>query len=291
MLPAAGVLLVRFVPTERLGRAWSIYGGSSGIGYVLLLLVLARVVEAGGHRPFFLILAAMVAAVGVFTFTSTEVRSAPPVDSPRLALPALGADLWTLIRSPRVTLLAMANVAGISVSVGTLTWTPSYIHDELGATLGVAAAVTAGFAAAQFAGAPVVAYLLTKVGYLPLLVGVFASEVVALLLLPVFESLVPTFFIVLFIGLLTMLAFSPSMSLIPMLVEMRLVGMAGGYLNAVGFVGALFGPWLFGVFIDQGRGYGTGYGMLAGFAVGGLTVVAFLWRSLRMGGVATGVVH
>jgi MFS family permease len=224
-------------------------------------------------------------------FASPQVRSAPPAGSSRLTLSGLAADLWTLVRSWRVTLLGLINVAGISVSVGTLTWTPAYIHDDLGAGLGAAAALTAGFAGAQLAGAPIIAFLVTRVGYLRLLAGVFAGMAGSLVVLPLLPGLAPTFLIVLFIGLLTMLAFSPSFALIPMLVEMRLVGLAGGYLNAFGFVGALFGPWLFGVFIDRGWGYGAGYGMLAAFAVGGLVAIAALRRILHGGNVPAGVVH
>ncbi len=284
MLPSAGVLLVRCLPTERLGRAWSIYGGASGLGYLFLFLVLARVVEAGGYRSFFLVAAALCLVVGVVTFSSAEVRSGPPVDSTRLTPRGLAADLWSLVRSWPVTLLGLVNVAGISVSVGTLTWTPAYIHDDLGAALGVAAGLTAGFAAAQLAGAPLVAFLLTKVGYLPLLLAVFVGMAVALVFLPLVAGLAPTFLIVLFIGLLTMLAFSPSFALIPMVVDRRLVGLAGGYLNAFGFAGALFGPWLFGVFIDRGWGYVAGYEMLAAFAAGGVAAVVGLRRALSLRG-------
>lgn len=282
MLPTAGVLLVRCLPVRRLGRAWSIYGGAGGLGYLLLFLVLARVIEAGGQRTFFLVVAALCLGVGILTFSSPQVRSAPPVDSSRLTLSGLAADLWSLVRSWPVTLLGLTNVAGISVSVGTLTWTPSYIHDDLGAGLGVAAALTAGFAAAQLAGAPLVALILTRVGYLPLLTAVFVGMSAALVLLPLVAGLGPTFLIVLFIGLLTMLAFSPSFALIPLLVEKRLVGLAGGYLNAFGFAGALFGPWLFGVFIDRGWGYVVGYEMLAAFAVAGVASVAGLRRALSV---------
>lgn len=291
MLPSAGVLLVRCVPMERLGRAWSIYGAASGVGYLLLFLGLARLVEVGGHRLFFLVAAGTAVVAGLLTFASPQVRSAPPAGSSRLTLSGLAADLWTLLRSWRVTLLGLINVAGISVSVGTLTWTPAYIHDDLGAGLGVAAALTAGFAGAQLAGAPIIAFLVTRVGYLRLLAAVFAGMAGSLVVLPLLPGLVSTFLIVLFIGLLTMLAFSPSFALIPILVEMRLVGLAGGYLNAFGFVGALFGPWLFGVFIDRGWGYGAGYGMLAAFAVGGLMAIAALHRVLQRGNVPAGAVH
>lgn len=291
MLPSAGVLLVRHLPLQRLGRAWSIYGGASGMGYLLLLLVLARIVEAGGQRPFFLVVAGITLAAGVLTFTSRQVRSGPPAGSSRLTASVLATDLWTLMRSRRVTLLGLANVGGISVSVGTLTWTPSYLHDDLGASLGVAAAVTAGFAAAQLAGAPVVAYLLTKVGYLPLLAVVFAGMAASMALIPFLPGLISTLLVVMLVGLLTMVAFAPSFALIPVVVEIRLVGLAGGYLNAFGFVGALFGPWLFGIFIDRGWGYGAGYGMLAAFAVGGLLAVIGLHRALTVGSRPAGAIQ
>lgn len=291
MLPSAGVLLVRCVPLDRLGRAWSIYGGAAGVGYLLLLLVLARLVEAGGVRPFFVVVAAIAAVAGLLTFASPQVRSGPPLESTRLTLPSLASDLWILVRARSVTLLGLINVAGISVSVGTLTWTPAYIHDDLGAGLGVAAAMTAGFAGAQLAGAPLIAFLVTRVGYIPLLATIYAGMAAALVVLPLLPGLVPTFLIVLVIGLLTMLAFSPCFALIPMLVEMRLVGLAGGYLNAFGFAGALFGPWLFGLFIDRGWGYGAGYGLLAALAVGGVAAIAALGREMRVGNSYAGAVH
>jgi hypothetical protein len=58
------------------------------------------------------------------------------------------------------------------------------------------------------------------------------------------------------------------------------VGLAGAYVNVLGFAGSLGAPWLFGVLLDQGRGFGAGYLLLAAFALAAAVGVLFL-RSAR----------
>jgi MFS family permease len=291
MLPSAGVILVRRLPPRRLGRGWAIYGAASSVGYLVLLLGLARVVEWGGTGLFFVVAAGIAASAGVVSHAGRGLLAGEGVEAPPAGQSTVLGDMRLLMRSRVMTLLGLVNVAGIAISVGVVTWTPAYLQDEFGETLATASALTAGLAVAQIAGAPLAAYLLVRLGHLPLLVGVFCGMTVALFALPLVADLAGTFGVVLAIGLGTALAFAPSFSIIPALVDSRLVGMAGGYLNAFGFVGALFAPWLFGVLLDSGRGYAAGYLMLACFGVGGIAAVSALAASLRKRPKRVGALH
>jgi MFS family permease len=291
MLPSAGVVLVRYLPPQRLGRGWAIYGGAGSVGYLVLLLGLARVVEWGGVRPFFLIAAFLALAGAAATLAISALVRHTRVEFQTPQLKRVGSDLLLLARSRVIILLGLVNVAGIAVSVGVLTWTPAYLQDDFGATLGVASALTAGFAAAQTLAAPLSAALLARFGHLPLLVAVFTGATAAVATLPFLSGVTQTFFVVLVVGLCTALAFAPSFAVIPMLVEIRLVGMAGGYLNAFGFMGALFAPWIFGIFLDEGLSYGAGYLMLAGFGLGGSIAALGLAVTLTRSPARVGAVH
>ena len=63
------------------------------------------------------------------------------------------------------------------------------------------------------------------------------------------------------------------------MVDKRLVGVASGLLNGVGFLGALVSPWLFGLLLDVGWGYRAGYLLLSAMASVGIWAV---WRLRKL---------
>lgn len=279
MLPTAGYLMSHHLAPGRLSRGWSIYGAGAALGNLCVLLGLSQISRAAGSDAVYLasvLLAALSLVAGMFL---REVRERPPQLHDAPGPLSVLRDLGALARVPGVRVLAVLNIAAISISVGTLTWTPSYLHDSHGASLALAASLTAGYAAAQLSATPLVAVLAPRVGNLRFLYGTFSAMVAAGVFLAFAPNLGTAFVGVLFVGFFTMGSFAPAFAQIPMVVEKRLVGVASGLLNGVGFLGALVSPWLFGLLLDLGLGYRAGYLMLAAIASAGMWAV---WRLTRL---------
>ena len=275
MLPTAGVLLVRLLPRRRLGRGWAIFGMGSGMGTLVAMVGLSRF-DGADHRPVFLAGAAIGLALTVLTFIVPEIRRDLGDKRTRRAFPPLWPGLVGLMLDPKAGLLCLVNVAGIGVSVGVVTWMPSFLNEARGATPTLAASLTAVYAASQLLTAPVAAAASERMRPTTLMGLSLAALVALLALVPLLPSMWGGVAAVMGVGVATMLLFPPSFALIPTLVESGVVGLATGYLNAVGFVGAMLAPWLFGLILDRGWGYGAGFALLAGFAALGLLAVWML---------------
>ena len=278
MLPSAGVLLARLVPVNRLGRAWAIYGAGSALGNLFSFLVLARLGAAAGFRSVFV--AALVLALlgGAVSLLLPEIRRSTAESLGMAPKSRLDRDLRDLVRIGGVPWLVLVNVAGIGLMVGVQTWTPSFMHDVHGASVAAASSLTAGYAAAQLLAAPVVATLSRRVPHVHLLLLAFIGMVVCAVLVPLLPGVGLGFVAMIGIGFFGMASFAPAFSLIPAIVEPRLVGLASGFFNGTGFLGALAAPWLFGVMLDAGWGYGVGYFLLAAIASTGILASVALGR-------------
>ena len=278
MLPSAGVLLARLVPVNRLGRAWAIYGAGSALGNLFSFLVLARLGAGAGFRSVFV--AALVLAVlgGVASLLLPEIRRSTAASLGLAAKSRLDTDLRQLVRLGGVPWLVLVNVAGIALMVGVQTWTPSFMHDVHGASVAAASSLTAGYAAAQLLAAPMVAMLSRRVPLARLLLLAFLGMVVCAVLVPLLPGVALGFVAMVGIGFFGMASFAPAFSMIPMIVEPRLVGLASGFFNGTGFLGALAAPWLFGLMLDAGWGYAAGYFLLAAVASTGILASVALGR-------------
>ena len=61
-------------------------------------------------------------------------------------------DVRSVATNRRILLLAVINIGVMAIVVGILAWTPPFLHDQRGASLAVAAYLTAGVGVAQMLG-------------------------------------------------------------------------------------------------------------------------------------------
>jgi MFS family permease len=281
--PAAGYLMNVYLPPEKLSRGWSSYAAGAAMGNLFALLGLARVGQLGGLAGAFLVGGGVVLLSAAAAWAQPAVR-ARPNDSPHEELP-LG--MWAAVRflfaKPEVRLLAVVNISVVTLSVVTLTWTAEFLREYHGASVALATAITAGYAAAQLIGAPTSALLLRRLGRLTLLLVMLIGMVLAGTALALSRSSVGAFVSVFLMGFFMLGSFTPSFALIPEYVPARLAGMASGVLNGIAFVGALAGPWVFGLILDVGWGYRVGYGAFTLLSGSGVLAVLSLVRRARHG--------
>ncbi len=279
VLPASGVVMAAHIPGDRLGRAWGIFGVGWGIGSIVALLILPSVASAGG------VVAASVTAAGIVTaaalialrrgaFTTRGVRAAAGTGC------GFWAEFWTVARRPAVNLLGLFNAAALSVGVGALAWTPSFLADEHGTSTAVAAYLTAGLGAAQIVATPAGAALAGRIGPKGTLAAAFIGMAVLTAVVPLLPGAFPVFLAIVLVGFFSMMYFPPTFAQVPRVVDAHLVGLANGYVNAEGFLGSLIAPWIFGLLLDAGHGYTSGYLFLTACGIAGLIGVPILFNLL-----------
>ena len=279
MMPTAGYLMSHCISPGCLSRGWSIYGAGAALGNLCVLLGLSQLSRLSGSQAVYTAAIALAAMAFAGALLLRGVRELPPQQKDTPGPLTVLRDLAALAKVPGVRVLAVLNISAISLSVGTLTWTPSYLHDSHGASVALAASLTAGYAAAQLSATPLVAIVAPRVGNLRFLYGTFAAMVCSGVFLAFAPALIPAFVGVLLVGFFTMGSFAPAFAQIPLVVDKRLVGVASGLLNGVGFLGALVSPWLFGLLLDVGWGYRAGYLLLSAMASVGIWAV---WRLRKL---------
>jgi MFS family permease len=143
--------------------------------------------------------------------------------------------------------------------------------------------LVAGLGAAQLVGNPLGAVAAHRWGKF----GAIFWSLIVMTVGTVLVALVPgvplIFVMVLVVGCFSMLLFPPMMSYMPEVVARpEQVGPATGINTAMGFVGSLVAPWLFGLFLDAGNqsesAYMAGYVMLAAFGVAAIIGMVFFRR-------------
>lgn len=279
VLPASGVVMAARIPADRLGRAWGIFGVGWGIGSIAALLILPSVASIGGVVATAVTTAAIVTAAALIAlrrgvFTTSVVRA----DGGEGGGP--WAEFRAVARKPAVNLLGLFNAAALSVGVGALAWTPSFLADEHGTSTAVAAYLTAGLGAAQIVATPAGAALAGRIGPKRTLAAAFVGMAVLTAGVPILPGAFTVFLAIVLVGFFSMMYFPPTFAQVPRVVDDHLVGLANGYVNAEGFLGSLIAPWIFGLLLDAGRGYTSGYLFLAACGVTGLIGVPILFSLL-----------
>ncbi len=190
---------------------------------------------------------------------------------------ALGRGLGAAVAvNRRVLLLGLFNAASLAVGTGVLIWTPDFLSAEYGASAQAAAYLTAGLAVAQTVGAPARAVGAVRWGRMPVIAGCMVVMTIATALIPVVPSVAAVFVMVMLVGLFSLAYFSPRFAMIPEVVaRQEHIGPASGCINALGFFISLPAPWLFGLALDRGHGYGAGYLVLAAFGAAGVVGALF----------------
>ena len=271
-VPVANALVSQTIPPERQGRALGIFGTGLGLGYLFALAVLPSLQKAGGYHTVFLVLAALSVLVGVVLFLRREVRAPPRHTGIEGSLRGVARSLRRAAANPRLWAVALINTGASGTCVTLLTWTPSFLEKQLGASLAVAAYLTAGVAAAQLVGNPLGAVAMGRWGKIPVILVSLVGMTVLTALLPVSPILVLCFVIVVIAGFFSMVMFPAIIGTISDVAERpEEVGPATGFVFLFNMIGLMIPPWLFGKLLDiygtspGDQGYLAGYLMLAVF--------------------------
>jgi MFS family permease len=185
--------------------------------------------------------------------------------------------------NPRLWAVALINTAASGTAVTLLAWTPSFLQNQFGAGLAVAAYLTAGVAAAQLVGNPLGAVAMGRWGKLSVILVSLVGMTVLAAVLPVVPVIVICFVIVVGAGFFSMAIFPPVIGIISEVVDRpEEVGPATGFVFLFNMIGLMIPPWLFGKLLDlygtglSDSGYVWGYLMLAAFPLAGiLATLAF----------------
>jgi predicted MFS family arabinose efflux permease len=289
-MPVGTALVTRFVAPAARHRAFGLFGAGTGVGTTVSLLILPSFVDAGGYRAVF----AAAAVFGALLFLSVllvrVLRGRPHSAGPPAAFGSLARAFARSARSPGVLLCAVMNLTVVAVVVGVLTWTPQYLHDQFGASLAIAAVLTAGIGVAQAVGNPAGAVAMGRWGVLGVLVGGTALLAVATALVPAGPGVVFAYVAILAAVLLAGAVLPPSLALIAEVAKgHEAVGAATGLIGLLNLSGSMLAPWLFGALLDiygtapGDAGYAAGWLMLAGFAGVGFVGGVVFWLLRRRG--------
>lgn len=278
VLPVSSPVIARFLAPEKRNRGWGVFASGKGLGSLVGLLVMPSVAALGGFRAVFLVTAGLAVIIGAVALAQKPVR-ALPAERDVTRVQDLASGLGAVAVNPRVLLLGLFNAASLAVGTGVLVWTPDFLMEHHGSSAGVAAYLTAGLAMAQLLGAPSGAAAAARWGRIPVIVGSMAGMSAAAALTGVAPGRALVFVLVVMVGFFSLAYFSPRFAMIPDVVARSdQVGPASGFINALGFSTSMLAPWLFGIVLDHGAGYETGYLVLAGFGAAGVVGGLLFWR-------------
>ena len=287
VIPVSNPLMAQAIGPRHQARALGIFGTGHGLGVVAALLIMPSIAGAGGYRWVFLATAAIAVVIGAVALAQKAIRFRPKHAEGAASFSVLVRRVGTVAANRRLILLAVVNIGVMAIVVGVLAWTPAFLNDQRGASLAVAAYLTAGIGVAQMLGNVAGAAAMARWGKpFVLLVGMtvmFAATALA----PLAPGLGPVIACVVVAGFLTMAVFPAIIGSVPDIVHRPdQVGPATGFLNLTNLVGTMLAPWLFGVLLDAygtaegDPGYLSGYLLLALFPLVG-TIAAAVFAASR----------
>jgi MFS family permease len=266
VLPVANPLMARSISSRFHARCMGVFGLGWGLGIVAGLLILPSMDKVGGYRAVFLVSAGIAVIIALVGYAQKPVRARPDHPEGVPTFRGLIDGVAAVATNRKVLLLCVMNIGVMAIVSGLLAWTPSFLQDQRGASLAVAAYLTAGVGVAQLIGNPVGAAVMAKRGKPFVLLVSLAVMFVATALVPAGPGLVLPFVCVMIGGFLTMAIFPAIFGSVPDIVARPdQIGVATGFVNLTNLMGTLFAPWLFGVLLDAyGKGVGT-HGYLWGY--------------------------
>jgi ACS family hexuronate transporter-like MFS transporter len=294
VIPVSNPLMAQMIGPRYQARALGVFGTGHGLGVVAALLILPSIQEAGGYRAVFLTAAGIAVVIALAATAQKAIRAKPRKAERAVSFAALMRGVGTVAVNRRLLLLVLVNIGVMAIVVGVLAWTPSFLHDQRGARLAVAAYLTAGIGVAQMVGNIAGAAAMARWGKPLVLLAGMAVMFAATALVPVVPGAALAIACVVIAGLMTMVVFPAIFGSVPDVVARpEQVGPATGFLNLTNLVGTLFAPWLFGVLLDVygtspgTSGYLSGYLLLALFPFLG-TIAAAIYLAGRKRPAAKG---
>jgi MFS family permease len=277
--PVGSPVLARAIRPHRLSWAWGIMGAGWGAGTIVGLFAFPSLAKAAGFRAVPLAVAGLALVLVIVVLTQRAVRIRP-ARAAQLRLRAYLADVPAVARRRDINLLGLFNATSLAVAVGAVVWTPVFLTETRGAGVEVGAYVTAMLGFAQIAANPFGAWAEGRVGRRPVILWSQLGLAATVLLVPFAPGVAPVLLLVLLVGFFDMSYFAPLYAAVPVVVDLRLVGLGAAWVSMVGIVSSMVFPWLFGALLDAGLGYASGYAALAAFAlIGALATPLFLRRS------------
>jgi MFS family permease len=273
VIPVSNPLLSQAISVRFHARCMGIWGVGYGLGVVAGFLILSNVDSAAGYRGVFLVGAGIAALIGVVNALQKPVLARPTGGAPPLK--QLLRLVGSVATNRRILLLCVINIGCMAIIAGALAWTPPFFHDQRGASLAIAAYLTAGVGVAQLIGNPVGAGLMARWGKPFVLFISMAIMFVATVLVPFASGLAAPFVCVTIAGFVSMVIFPAIWGSVPDIVRRpEEIGVGSGFLNLTNLVATLFAPWMFGVLLDaygktgpDAHGYTWGYLLLALFTL------------------------
>jgi MFS family permease len=288
VLPVSSPVIARFLAPEARNRGWGVFASGKGLGTLVSLLAMPGIASLGGYRAAFLVTAGMAVVIGAVALAQKPVRALPVASAEVTSLRAVGRTLAAVAVNRKVLLLGLFNAASLAVGTGVLIWTPDFLQSRYGSSAGVAAYLTAGLAVAQLIGAPTGAAAAIRWGRMPVITGSMVAMSVVAVMVPVVPGRALVFAMAALVGFFSLAYFSPRFAMIPEVVGgPEQVGPASGLINAVGFGISTLAPWLFGLVLDRGLGYLTGYLVLAAFGLAGAVGSFFFKMPAKVGAAQT----
>ncbi len=291
--PVATMLMTQTVDRRFHGVTLGVFACGQGIGVLLALLIMPSVQAAAGYRAVFLAAAGIAGALVLLSLCRRELRMCPRDVPVGVTWAGTLRGIGVVALNPRLLLLILINIGAMALFVGVLTWTPSFLQDQRGTSLAVAAYLTAGLGLAQLLGAPFGATLMGKWGKGAVMAAGILFMMLATALIPFAPGVAGVFVLVVITGFLS-LAMLPAIlgSITDVVDQPEQVGVATGYMYTVNLVATMLAPWVFGVLLDRygvvegDSGYLAGYQFLAAFAflglVSALLLVVMQRRASRM---------
>jgi MFS family permease len=286
-LPGCNALIAHSISPRYQGRALGLMGCGWGLGVIATLLIMPSVQDVGGFRAVFLTTAGIALLIVAVAALHPKLRCRSRMMGSDSTFSGLARTIKSIATNRRLLPILMVQVGGGAISVGVLTWTPGFLHDQKAASLAMAAYLTAGFGLAQLLGNPSGAAAMARWGKPVVLVVGLALILLITVLIPVVPGMAAVFICVVVVGFLSMVIFPAILgSIADVVPRLDQVGPASGYMTAVGLLGSMLAPWLFGVLLDSygategGSGYLWGYLLLGLFALVG-TVAAAIYMVLR----------
>jgi MFS family permease len=286
--PVATSLMIQTVDRRFHGLTLGVFGCGQGTGVLLALLIMPSVQAAAGYRAVFLATAGIAAALVLLSLGRRELRTCPRNVPAGVTLGSTLRAIGPVALNPRLLLLILVNIGAMALFVGVLTWTPSFLHDQRGTSIAVAAYLTAGLGLAQLLGAPFGATLMGRWGKGTVMGAGILVMMLATALIPFAPGVAGVFVLVVVTGFLTLAMFPAILGSIAEIVDRpEQVGVATGYMYTVNLVATMLAPWIFGVLLDRyggvegDPGYLVGYQFLAAFALLGLVSALLLISACR----------
>ncbi len=273
--PGSALVLRWFPPKDR-AIAISLYTVSTSVGTAIALGSSASISAAfGGWRWAFWLFGIPALIVAMLSIFLLKEKPREGIHGNMVGeRKSLGVYYGIVLKDWRVWFLCFATLGGCSVYIGSLTWIPTYLVRFVGLTKVHAGSISSLMVLPSIIATPLSGFVADRIinKRIPIIFfGVFASGLACMLVSLLMPKELYTS-IALFVPLLffsSMWWISPS--LLSEWVPLDVMGTASGFNNFMTIIGAVIGPFIFGIILDLMDSFSLGW-----FALGCIATVLVL---------------